>query len=35
MLLELKTIFENNKLGKFMANVKAGKDYGNLKELKI
>jgi DNA polymerase I-like protein with 3'-5' exonuclease and polymerase domains len=35
MVLELKTIFENNKLGKFMANVKAGKDYGNLKELKI
>jgi len=32
---ELKAIFENNKLGKFMANVKAGKDYGNLKGLNL
>jgi hypothetical protein len=28
-------VFENNKLGSFMANVKAGKNYGELKELKI
>ena len=32
---ELKAMFENNSLGKFMANIKAGKDYGNLKELKL
>jgi DNA polymerase I-like protein with 3'-5' exonuclease and polymerase domains len=32
---QLKEIFQNNKLGKFRANVKAGKTYGTLKELKI
>ena len=32
---ELKATFENNKLGNFMANIKAGKDYGSLKELKL
>tara|TARA_R110000851_G_scaffold183348_2_gene332607 strand:- start:949 stop:2139 length:1191 start_codon:yes stop_codon:yes gene_type:complete len=34
-ILELKEVFENNKLGSFMANVKAGKNYGELKELKV
>jgi DNA polymerase I-like protein with 3'-5' exonuclease and polymerase domains len=32
---ELKAIFENNKLGRFMANTKAGKTYGTMKELKL
>ena len=32
---ELKEVFQNNKLGSFMANVKAGKNYGELKELKL
>lgn len=32
---QLKEVFQNNKLGKFRANVKAGKTYGTLKELKI
>ena len=32
---QLKEIFQNNKLGNFMANVKAGKNYGKLKELKL
>jgi DNA polymerase I-like protein with 3'-5' exonuclease and polymerase domains len=35
LIPELKEVFENNKLGSFMANVKAGKNYGELKELKI
>ena len=35
LIPELKEVFENNKLGKFMANVKAGKNYGKLKELKL
>jgi len=32
---QLKEVFQNNKLGKFRANVKAGKTYGTLRELKI
>ena len=32
---ELKEVFQNNKLGSFRANVKAGKSYGELKELKL
>ena len=32
---ELKAIFENNKLGRFMANTKAGKTYGTMKDLKL
>ena len=32
---ELKEVFQNNKLGNFRANVKAGKNYGELKELKL
>tara|TARA_R100001509_G_scaffold165049_1_gene144893 strand:- start:948 stop:2138 length:1191 start_codon:yes stop_codon:yes gene_type:complete len=32
---ELKEVFQNNKLGSFRANVKAGKNYGELKELKL
>jgi hypothetical protein len=32
---QLKEIFQNNKLGNFMANVKAGKNYGKLKELRL
>jgi len=35
LIPQLKEVFENNKLGSFMANVKAGKNYGELKELKI
>jgi hypothetical protein len=31
----LKSIFENNSLGKFMVNIRAGKDCRNLKELKL
>jgi len=32
---EFKAIFENNKLGRFMANTKAGKTYGTMKDLKL
>ena len=32
---ELKEVFQNNKLGSFRVNVKAGKSYGDLKELKL
>ena len=32
---ELKEVFQNNKLGSFRVNVKAGKSYGELKELKL
>jgi len=32
---KIKQIFEQNRLGNFVANIKAGKDYGNLKELQI
>ncbi len=32
---ELKEVFQNNKLGSFMANIKAGKTYGDMKELKL
>ena len=35
LIPELKEVFENNKLGRFKANVKAGKNYGKLKELKL
>ena len=35
LIPELKEVFENNKLGSFRANVKAGKNYGELKELKL
>jgi DNA polymerase I-like protein with 3'-5' exonuclease and polymerase domains len=34
-IIELKEIFENNKLGRFMANTAAGKTFGTMKELKI
>ena len=34
-IIELKEIFENNKLGRFMANTAAGKTFGAMKELKI
>lgn len=32
---DLKVIFENNKLDKFMSNIKAGKSYGEMKVLKL
>ena len=35
LIPELKEVFQKNKLGNFMANVKAGKSYGDLKELKL
>jgi DNA polymerase I-like protein with 3'-5' exonuclease and polymerase domains len=35
LIPELKEVFQNNKLGSFKANVKAGKNYGELKELKL
>jgi hypothetical protein len=35
MIPELKEVFQKNKLGDFRANVKAGKNYGKLKELKL
>ena len=35
LIPELKEVFQNNKLGSFRANVKAGKNYGELKELKL
>ena len=35
LLPELKEVFQNNKLGSFRVNVKAGKSYGELKELKL
>jgi DNA polymerase I-like protein with 3'-5' exonuclease and polymerase domains len=35
LIPELKEVFQKNKLGNFMANVKAGKSYGELKELKL
>jgi DNA polymerase I-like protein with 3'-5' exonuclease and polymerase domains len=35
LIPELKEVFQNNKLGSFKANVKAGKSYGELKELKL
>ena len=35
LIPELKEVFQNNKLGSFRANVKAGKNYGKLKELKL
>ena len=35
LILELKEVFQNNKLGSFRVNVKAGKNYGDLKELKL
>ena len=34
-IVELKEIFQNNKLGSFRVNVKAGKSYGELRELKL
>ena len=35
LLPKLKEVFQNNKLGSFRVNVKAGKSYGELKELKL
>jgi len=35
LLPDLKQIFENNKMGKFMSNVKVGKNYGTMKGLEI
>jgi hydroxylamine reductase (hybrid-cluster protein) len=35
LIPELKEVFQNNKLGSFRTNVKAGKNYGELKELKL
>jgi len=35
LIPELKEVFQNNKLGSFRVNVKAGKNYGDLKELKL
>ena len=35
LIPDLKEVFQNNKLGSFRANVKAGKNYGELKELKL
>jgi hypothetical protein len=35
LIPKLKEVFQRNKLGNFMANVKAGKSYGELKELKL
>ena len=35
LIPELKEVFQNNKLGSFRANVKAGKNYGELRELKL
>ena len=32
---EIRDIFSNNKLGKFLVNLQAGKDYYDLNELKI
>ena len=32
---ELKEVFQNNKLGNFMANVKAGKSYGSMEKLDL
>ena len=35
MIPELKEVFQNNKLGSFRVNTKAGKSYGELRELKL
>lgn len=35
LIPELKATFQNTNLGKFMANVKAGKSFGNMKALKL
>ena len=35
MVPEIKSIFENTKLGKFMCNLNAGKNYSDLMELKL
>ena len=35
MIPQLKETFQNNKMGNFLANVKAGKSYGELKRLEI
>lgn len=32
---ELKEVFQNTKLGRFRANVKAGKNYGTMKEIEL
>ena len=32
---DLKEVFQNTKLGRFRANVKAGKTYGTMKEIKL
>ena len=32
---ELKEVFQNTKLGRFRANVKAGKNYGVMKEIEL
>ena len=32
---ELKEVFQNTKLGRFRANVKAGKTYGTMKEIEL
>ena len=33
-LLDIVQIFANTELGKYKVNVRAGKDYGNMKEIK-
>ena len=33
-ILDIVQIFANTKLGKYKVNVRAGKDYGNMKEIK-
>ena len=35
LLVELKEIFSNTKLGKFKVNISAGKNFGDMRELKI
>ena len=34
-LSELKKVFGNTKMGRYLTNVKAGKNFGEMKELKI
>ena len=35
LIVEIKELFANNRLGNFMVNMKAGKDYYDLKKLAI
>jgi hypothetical protein len=35
LIPDLKEVFENNKLDRFMANIKAGLNYGEMRELKV